>query len=100
MLNVFRLPKNQTLGSRTRSPLAVKYFSQTEDSRYTVFHSREHTDTEGVESGGGGCFRSSHLGVLKLMYRIIRFSGTGVKAGFWFPPQLPPKKLQLICLLL
>ena len=72
MLNVFRLPKNQPLGSRTKSPLAVKNLLHTEASRFAVFHSFEHTDTEGVEAGGGGGSRSSSLGVLKLIYRIIR----------------------------
>lgn len=53
LLNIFRLPKNQPLGSRTKSPLAVKYLLQTEVSRYSVFHSFERKDMEGVEAGGG-----------------------------------------------
>lgn len=72
MLNVFRLPKNQTLGSRTRSPLAVKYSckQKTPDRLCSIPVS---TQTWSVWNlAEGGCFRSSHLGVLKLMYRIIR----------------------------
>lgn len=73
-------------GSRIKLPLAVNNFLQTEASRYTVFHTSEHTDAEGVEAGGGegGGFRSSSLGVLKLIYgitRLFRDRGEGLILG-------------------